>query len=504
MHSTLLVAALLLATGGARAQSTPNVLLVVFDDVGIDQLSVYDDENGYTDPAGYAYAHTPTIDALAASGVRFNQYRTMPVCSSTRASLLSGRYPFRHGTGVSIKAEHSSPGFREFNKVPAPRFTLLPTVMSKAGFEPALVGKWHLGMDVPYGGTMDSHPNDIGLPTWWGVPANLLGQGSSLGGQSSAGYYDFWWVENVTRTRVQGIHATEHEFDRAQAWLSSTTAPFLLVLSLTACHTPLGGTNWPPSDHGFGPNPPPAGQLNTAYRACLEHADAKLGELLAGLDPNTIVILIGDNGTIPPAFRVPAGEVRYPIGHPLHQPGDETAALDVSPYKSWKVKKSVYEGGIRVPLIVSGPGVVAPGRTSDELVDVVDLMPTIANLTGAKLPPAAADGRDFSKVLTKPFGRGRRAWSFAEIFIPNGVATPASRVTQRRAFVRRKGAHLWKLVHIVENEPSKTPVDRYEFFHLAGPSAKTPVDPLEQNDLGVAHPAFKKTHRAYLELVGKG
>ena len=498
MRLLLSLAALLLVSGVSSAGTPSNVVVILLDDVGLDQLAVYDDQNQYTDPKGYSYAYTPNIDALAATGVRFTQFRTMPVCSSTRASLLSGRYPFWTGTGAGVKTEFLSPGFTEFNKLPAPRSVLLPTILGKAGFEPAAIGKWHLGLDPSSGGTMDWHPADLGFPTWWGVPGNLVGSGSPLGS-----YYDFWWVENTTRTRVTGVYATDRTINRAQAWLATAPQPYFLYLSLNACHTPLGGVSWPPAGHGFGPQPPPLKHQNTNYRACLEYADLRLGALLSTLVPNTLVILMGDNGTIPAAIRAGKNEERYPIGHPLHQPGDEVTQIDITPYHAWQMKKSPFEGGIRAPLIVSGAGVANPGSSSADLVDVVDLYPTIAKLSGAKLPVGQIHGLDFSKVITKPNGRGRRSTSFSEFFTPNGVVSPAPRTLQWRTLVRREKKHLWKLIHYVENEPGKPPVVRYEFYHLAGPSKKTPVDPLETKDLGTSHPAFQKTKRAYLELVGK-
>lgn len=495
---------LLLAAPAAFADLPPNIVVILLDDVGIDQLAAYDDQNHYSDPLGYPYANTPNIDALAAGGVRFNQFRTMPVCSSTRASLLSGRYPFETGAGVSVRKDFTSPAFVEFNKLPAPRSVLLPNTLAKRGYDLAAIGKWHLGLDPTYGGTMDSHPADVGFPTWWGVPGNLKAAGVPGSSQAPGGYYDFLWVENMTRTRLIGVYATDHTVDRAQAWIATAQEPYFLYLSLNACHTPLGGVNWPPPGHGFGPTPAPASNLNTSFRASLEYADLKLGQLLPSLSPTTVVILMGDNGTVPGVFRVGSSEVRYPTGHPLYREGDETRQLDVAPYQAWKVKKSPYEGGIRAPLIISGAGVVKPGSTSAELVDVVDLYPTIARLAGAKMPKGAISGRDFSKVVTKPNGRGRRVTSFTERFIPNGVGTPGSREVQERALVRRQKQHVWKLIHFVSNDPGQPPVDRYEFYHLSGPSKKTPPDPLEQNNLGTSHPAFQKTKRAYLELVGKG
>jgi len=423
----------------------------------------------------------------------------MPVCSPTRASLLSGRYPFHHGAGVAVKSNHGSPVFHEFDRYPSPRFMLLPGVLEKNGIETAAIGKWHLGLEASFGGTMDSHPTDVGFSTWWGVPANM----ASEGGPPQANYYDYWWVENVTRSHLHVVCVTEQTAVRAQAWIAGAPEPFFLYLPLNACHAPLGGVNWPPSDHGFGSVPPPVNYKNTGFRACLENADAKIGEVLSVLGPDTLVILAGDNGTLPGALRVPNGEVRYPVGHPLYRPGDETKALSTAPHQPWKAKKSVYEGGIRVPLIVSGAGVVAPGRACDDLVDVVDLYPTIAALTGSKYPAGKLDGQDFSKLLTKANARGDRDWSYAEYFTPNGLGTPASRTIQKRAYIRRERQNLWKLIQIVQNDHGQPTKSWYEFYRVAAGKPAL-ADPLENDDLGTSHPEFQETQRDFLELVGNG
>ncbi len=511
-----LLAWVIAGPAAVRAQTDvpPNVVLILLDDVGIEQLAVYDDQNQYSDPKGYPYAHTPTIDALAAEGVRFDQARTMPMCSPTRACVLSGVYPFRHGVGNVVFPGTSSPTFLEFNRAPAPVTTTLPALLSSSGYAPFAVGKWHLALPPEAGGTMYTHPIDVGFLGWEGVLANPeSGPQPPPAGGIDPGYYNYYWTRHSVPHQVVGTYNTIFATGRAKlvAGQAREHEPFLLLLGLTACHRPLDGDNWPPKgrpgsiQHGFTADPPDAGQAvahgNIRFRAALETADTQLGELLAELEPireRTLVILMGDNGTQGLDVMVTAaGEVRYPLGHPLHQPGDEVETFSSQPYDPLRSKRTPYEAGVRVPLIVSGPRVAGPGRTSDALVDTVDLYATLAGLAEAPLPAGVAtDSVDFGPLLRDPLAVGDRSHSLVEFFTPNGL--DQLRFAHLRGYVRREGQDLWKLVHEISWESGPF-AETWRFYHLAGPSAA--ADPLETQDLGINHPEFWPTLEAYHALV---
>ena len=452
----------------------PSVLLVVLDDVGIDQLSCYDAENSYSAP--YAYAYTPNLDALVAGGARFTQCRSAANCSPSRAMLLTGRYGFRTGCGALVTPGNESPSFSELGS-PTPE-TGFPALLS--GRRKA-IGKWHLGLDAANGGSMPGHPTSLGFTSWSGVLRNLSGGGGELP-PGQPGYTNFlWWHQGVS-TQIQGTHATGYTADAAIAWIASVplAIPWMLYLCFNAAHQPWTAADVPPTiEHGFGTSIDSA-HLNTNFRAHLEAFDYHLGRVLAALTGETVVILIGDNST-PGNVDPVAGEPRYPIGHPLHQTGDDTTQLSMAPYDHARAKGSVYEHGIRVPLIVSGPGVTAGVRT--ELASPVDVFRTVCEINGALIPGGAAtDSISLVPVLSgQP---GSRVDGLSERFNPNGVGETLT--LELRGYVRQDGANLWKLV--------RRSGFADELYDVA-------ADPLELSDLGTGHAEYQATVDAMIALL---
>jgi len=447
----------------AESERVENVVVIVMDEVGLDQLACYDDQNGYAEP--YPYAHTPRIDRLAREGARFTQCRAAPVCSPSRAMLLTGRYPFRTGIGGTVWLRNATPLGLELGN-PRAEIGLPAILQGRRG----AVGKWHLGLEPDEGGTMPAHPLSIGFSEWRGTTRNIGGDCTSPPG-APAGYRNYWWWEGGVRAHVQGEFLTIRTRERAADWLLSGSGPRFLYLAFNACHEPL---SIPPADqHGFGPAIPDR-HVNTLARANLECLDRQLELFLDALPPRTCVFLMGDNGTQVGAMRAAPGEVRYPVGHPLHEPGDESRPLSLAPYEPQRAKRGLFEGGVRVPLIVWGPPVV-PGRR-DDLVDAVDLFKTIAELVQAPVPSAAAqDSQSFLGALCGV--PGTRTFSFTQVFEPNGAA-PAQRTRDESAYVRRDGAHLWKLIQ----KAGETD----QFYDVA-------ADPLERRDLGEEHPERRAT-----------
>ncbi|MBL8755102.1 MAG: sulfatase-like hydrolase/transferase, partial [Planctomycetes bacterium] len=284
---------LFLAT--AAIAQTQNVMLVVADDVGVDSVACYG--------LGSNPPPTPTIDGLAAAGVRFTNAQACPLCSPTRASLLTGRHGFRTGIGRALANNDAGLAATE---------TLLPEVLAPAGIHTALIGKWHLGDDL---GAATPTAEGFGLFT-----------GALQGALNN--YFNWPKVENGT-TSLSTTYATTDCVDEALAFVGSTSQPWFLMLAFHAGHTPLHA---PPAGlhtqnlTGLDPQTTPV----PFYKAMVEAMDTELGRLLATMPPavraNTNIVFLGDNGTASQVVQ--------------------------APFDPQRSKGTVYQGGVKVPLIV--------------------------------------------------------------------------------------------------------------------------------------------------------
>lgn len=383
------LAALAAARSGAAQATGDNLLIVIADDLGVDQVACYGE--------GTRTAPTPTIDALAASGVLFRNAWAHPLCSPTRAALHTGRRPFRTGIGTALAGAN--------DPVLALAETTLPELVGAAGHATALIGKWHLGTNG-IGGALA--PNAAGWSHFAGALAGAV-----------PSYYQ--WVRVVDGTaRMHTSYATSTSVDDALAWIGARSGPWLCVVAFHAPHTPYEAP--PASLHsedltGLDPNTTP----RPFYRAMVEAMDRELARLLAGLGAaraRTNVIFLGDNGT----------------------PG----TIAMAPFTRSHGKGTPYEGGVNVPLIVAGPIVAAPGRESAALVEASDVFTTAAALCGvdarAALPAGTAlDGVSFVDVLANPSAAGSRRSVFAERF-DDGDEDACLRDARHKLIRRRSGS----------------------------------------------------------------
>lgn len=404
MHHRVLIVSLLACCAwpiAAVSQRAPrNVLFVVLDDVGVDRIAAY----GEHPDAG----PTPTIDALAAGGVLFRNAYSQPVCSPTRLEIMSGRYAARDGLGVAIQYDGSGQGGAY---VPSP--PMLPAHLAAHGARPFLIGKWHLSnatLADPY-----MHPVAVGFEASAGPVANLSGEDGSTS-------YTNWNRVVATATGASAAmttaYATTAEVDDALAAIAAAgSSRWLVVLSLNAPHKPLHI----PAAHLQTVGQAVTMPASAKYRAMLQAADTELGRLLASIPASvmarTVVIVVGDNGT--PEYATTA------------------------PWSPDHAKKSVYEGGINVPLIVAGPGVVAPGREVGALVQTVDLTATICDMLGVPPMPSAGDSLSLVPYLRDPSAASRRAFTYAQHSAPNGPGAWAWRERaargERYKLIRRDG-----------------------------------------------------------------
>lgn len=351
-----------------------NVLLLLLDDVGVDMVGAYGE--------GPSPARTPVIDGLAQDGVLFRNVWSNPCCSPTRATILTGRYSFRTGVGFVVSKKGHDLQLQELT---------LPEVFDPLVHEQAGFGKWHLTNELD--GEHHIHPNQSGFDHWVGNYQNLL---------QPQTYFEWVLATNGVLVLAEE-YATTVTVDAFLEWHAQQGGPWFAYVAFHAPHRPY---HRPPADlhTEILPHVDPRLAPRPHYRAALEAVDTEIGRLLAGLGPDlahTNVIVLGDNGT--------PEEVSVPPFEPDH------------------AKLTPYEGGINVPLVVSGPAVVQPGRQCQALVNTTDLFTTAIELSGHEpdsvLPPDLVhDSVSIVPYLTDPTCAHLRDWVYAELWKPNGPA----------------------------------------------------------------------------------
>jgi arylsulfatase A-like enzyme len=367
----------------------PNVVLILADDLGYGDLGSY----------GHPTIETPAIDRLASEGLRFTSfYAGSPLCSPSRASLLTGRVAFRTGIESWIPPDQ--------DVQLGPRELTLATLLRRRGYQTFMAGKWHLngGLDVG----RHTQPQDHGFEHWlalhaWAIPnhrdpVNFFRDGRPVG-------------------PLRGF-AAQIVVDEALAWLEGrpATAPFFLYLPFPEPH----GTIASPDSFNAAysafttgrPDPfpsegrPPANLAARGpgeYYANVSHLDFQIGRLLEGLDrlglrDDTLVVFTSDNGPVTSEWRQWWEVNLY----------GSTGGLRGR-------KGDLYDGGLRVPAIARWPGRIAAGRVTDAPAAVYDVLPTVAALAGLPVPDdRPIDGEDLSPLLRgQSFERARPLyWEF--------------------------------------------------------------------------------------------
>lgn len=308
----------------------------------------------------------PNIEALCASGLVFENAYTAPVCSPTRATMITGQYGFRTGVGATVSQDGT-------NGLSADTTSLFD-IVAGSGHSANLIGKWHLAG----AGTGFDHPDQLGVADYYGL---FRGE--------TQDYSNWTAVENGSEIPVTE-YATTAFTDRAIDWIGAQEQPWFLWLAYNAPYAPF---HLPPEDlHSLDDLPADAASIAENplpyYQAMLEALDTEIGRLLASMSQeerdNTIIIFMGDNGS----------------------PNQVTSDI----YGIHDAKGTIYEGGTHVPFIVSGPGVTA-GRT-DATVNSTDIFATVAGLIGQNTD--SPDSIDFSPVLSG--GQGARDHVYVEHF----------------------------------------------------------------------------------------
>lgn len=347
----------------APAADPPNVILILADDLGGRDLGCY----------GSKYHRTPNLDQMAKDGVRFTDaYAACPVCSPTRVSVLTGKYPQRFGVTDWLPGRADRPDQKLLRPklpdgLPSEAVTIAE-VLKGAGYVTGTIGKWHLGT------------GDLG-PENQGFDVNIAGDATGTPRSYFAPFQNKTGKMPGLETAADGEYLTDRLGEESAKFIAANKAkPFFLYLPHYAVHTPLKAKPELEAKYKKGN---PGSQGNPAYAAMLESLDDAVGRVLKELDTQkladrTVVIFTSDNGGLATLEGMPAA--------PTYN----------GPFREGK--GYLYEGGVRVPLIVRGPGVAKQGVVSDSVVSSIDLFPTVLDLCGVKTAEKL-DGMSFAPVL---------------------------------------------------------------------------------------------------------
>ena len=332
----------------------PNILLIIADDMGLDATPNYSIDG--------IKPNMPILQSLMSNGIKFNNLWSYPLCTPTRASILTGKYGFRtEVTNVGHNLSSNEQSIQNY----------LDGMNS--GYSHAVIGKWHLSGDI-------SHPNAIGIDEYTGV----------LGGGVQS-YWNWNLVENMQSSKSTEYTTTKFT-DLAINWIGSQNQPWFLWLAYNAPHTPF---HLPPSElysqvglasdqSSIDANPLPY------YLAMLEAMDTEMGRLINSMSQeerdNTFIVFIGDNGT--------PNQV-------------------VQTYPNRRAKNSLYQGGVNVPMVISGKNVERKGVEEEALLSTTDLFATIAGIAGSNISEIN-DSKNFKYMFNAP-GITVRDYVYSEI-----------------------------------------------------------------------------------------
>ena len=421
------------------AVQQPNVLLIYTDDQGSVDLGVY----GSTD------LYTPHMDALARRGLRFSQfYAPAPVCSPSRAGLLTGRYPPRAGVPGNVSSRPGTAG------MPTEQITIAETFRA-AGYATAHIGKWHLGY------TPETMPRGQGFDHSFG----------HMGGCIDNYSHFFYWNgpnrHDLHRNGVEVFHPGRYFPDlmveEATEFLRENRAqPWFLYLAFNTPHYPYqGDPKW--LDHYRDVAYP-----RNLYGRFLSSQDECIGRLLAnleelGLRQNTIVVLQSDHG--------------HSCEERAHGGGGSAG-----PYRG--AKFSMFEGGLRVPALVSWPGQISEGEVREQVAHGCDWLPTLAELCGVPLLDDDIDGRSLVPVLRS-----------AEAPTPHQVLHWQTGQGEKAQWAVREGP--WKLIGNPRDTARKGPIGAEDRLFLVN----LDQDVTEMTNQASGHPDVLRrllsTHEAW-------
>ena len=408
----------------------PNILFVLADDMGWGDVSYHGSD-----------IRTPSIDRLVQSGVELDHHYVCPMCTPTRACLMTGRHPGRFGRHATSP---SNP------PVLPDGYETLAASLRNRGYDTGLFGKWHLGSRPEWG------PNHFGFNTSYG---SLAGGVDPYSHRYKVGEHSVTWHRNGELIEERG-HVTDLIAAQVVEWIETRKSPWFCYVPFTAVHTPVKAPqSWidrydgrrydadPDRDRSF--------KVYAAYASQMDHAIGQFVETLTRtcqLD-NTIVVFASDNGAIP--------------SDPLHDTDKYPGRFEEMPRLGSNLplrgqKAQMYEGGIRTPAVISWPGTLKRHRMTHP-IHIVDWMPTFTRMLGyTPQSDPQWDGVDIWPLLTREVGQPEERsifWNFAG-----------------RNFGVRSGP--WKLIAKETMEPADC-----ELFNIE-------EDPLERDEVSAENPGL--------------
>lgn len=439
ISSLFFIAALFLCSTAARAADKPNIVFMLADDLGWRD----------TTPYGSTFYETPNIAHLAAKGMRFtNAYAASPLCSPTRASILTGQYPGRlrltapagHSTQVILDPQvpdtaspHSHVTIPETRTRLPNNYVTYAEVLKQAGYQTAFVGKWHLGRD-PY------------LPDNQGFDVVVGGREHS---GPPGGFFAPWPIDTIPAA-PEGSHIDDVITTEAIKFIETNRdQPFLLNLWFYSVHSPYEAKEPLIEKYRKKATADPDNlQTNSIMGGMIETLDDNVGRVMETLErldliENTLIVFTSDNG---------GNEYNLPEG---------VEATNNDPLRNGK--GNIYEGGQRVPLIVSWPDKIAEGVVNSAVVTSVDYYPTILEITGRPHPePQLCDGISlWSLLLGSEVDPLRAAFCHFPHSPPATGTLPATSV--------RRGD--WKLLRFFGDGPDQA--NRLELYDLSEDAGET-------------------------------
>ncbi|MEC7176218.1 MAG: sulfatase-like hydrolase/transferase [Pseudomonadota bacterium] len=409
----------------AIADERPNIVIILADDLGWADVGYHGSD-----------IETPNIDRIAKEGVKLNRFYATPFCSPTRAALMTGRDPLKLGVAYSVLMPWENGGVSLDEH-------FLPQSFQSAGYNTAMVGKWHLGH------TIEQHtPNARGFDHFYG---HMHTQVSYFDHQVANGH-DF--QENGKPVDHNGEYATDVHGEQAARFITDLrdkSKPFMLYIPFLAPHSPMEAPEELKDKYPFRLDLP--GSTRKTYAAMVDSMDQAIGKVLTALDEegvadNTIVFFFSDNG------------------------GFENYGSDNGPYRGGKLE--VYEGGIRVTAVMRWPEKLAAGSEVDEIVSVLDMLPTLTHAAGV-------DNGTKKKI------DGVNRWSTItgeNVSKREGALYFASNIPVYNKFQLGVIDGKWKLVQNIDHKMTSIEFNN-QLFDLE-------ADPYEKNDLTEDHPAVVK------------